>query len=49
MLDGKLEQPVAAVQVQLGADVVPVCLDRAVADAQFFGDFFAGAIVSDSL
>ena len=49
MLDGELEQGVAAVQFQFGADVFAVAFDGADADEKQFGDFAAGALFGNQL
>src|SRR5438132_14064845 len=47
MLQRKLNQGVAAVQVQFGADAAAVVFDGAVMDTQFISDLFAGLIFGD--
>ena len=49
MLDGELDQGVAAVQVEFGGDVVAVMFDGADADAQCSRDGAARLALSDQL
>ena len=44
MLEGKLQQPMTPAQIQLGADIGSVGFYGAMANAEFLGDLFAGAI-----
>ena len=46
-MKGKLHQAVGAAEVEFGADVLPVGLHRAHADAKLVGDFLAGGVPGD--
>src|ERR1043166_2390422 len=48
MLEGKLQQPMTPAQIQLGADVGSVGFYGAMANAEFLGNLFAGAMVGNA-
>ena len=49
ILEGELEQAMAALQAELGAHVGAVILDRARAETKFVGNLFAGFVRGDEL
>ncbi len=49
MVEGKLQDRMAALQAEFVGDVGAVAVNRALADEEFVGDLFAGLILTDQL
>jgi hypothetical protein len=47
VFEGELQQFIMAAQIEFGADICAVILNRAVTDKELFGNFTTGFIVGD--